>query len=227
MGGTNVPSAVAPATNSSSCMRDSCNSRSSEAIIRLKPMSAKGDPGRVPLLVCVHPLWPIDPSPRQNHVCWWISCRRIRSPGGMDVCDLLSAEGIEALNQLWDVELVLVQDGFQDVMQELIGGEKINSRNMWWKAAFKSRKMVALVRCFCWATCAWSLIVCTPVTVCWDGRPPSWPMVLRDFRVGRSLPLVHACITLAKVLDKRIPLYPSAASGSPRPLYRAQSRPPL
>ena len=226
MGGTNVPSAVAPATNSSSCMRDSCNSRSSEAIIRLKPMSAKGDPGRVPLLVCVHPLWPIDPSPRQNHVCWWISCRRIRSPGGMSV--ISSAQRASrrwtnsGMSNSFSSRMV-----FRTSCRSWLEVEKINSRNMWWKAAFKSRKMVALVRCFCWATCAWSLIVCTPVTVCWDGRPPSWPMVLRDFRVGRSLPLVHACITLAKVLDKRIPLYPSAASGSPRPLYRAQSRPPL
>ena len=171
-------------------------------------MSASGDPGLVPLLVCVHVL--AEPgadakeSANSNQVWWCMSCKNRRKPGGMS--DTSALHKMSSFSKIWSMSKSLSSRKTDKTSRSIaLLVEKTSSRSMWWKAAFRSMNSVALERCSWWAICPWSLTTCTPVTVCCDGRPPSWPMVLRFCSVGKSRERAQAWVIFPYTLESKIP----------------------
>ena len=200
------------------------------AMRRLKPMSANGDPGLVPRSVTT--TWSESAS-SWNHVDLWRSCKKVRRAAGMSVGSVWLASRKSSASFSMSNSL---GSRMRSSVCRAKGSRTVNmySRSMWWKAAFRSTKITAVVIPFWRPTLPCSFKIWMAVTVCCDGSPPNWPGTRRCISVGSNLERAHACSTFPKQSARRIPLYELGSwreffcfqiGQSCPPLYRCGSMP--
>ena len=192
IGGTSTPSEACPWQWRELCWSWSRRSWTSFAISRLKPMSANGEPGRVPLRVSVASLlsgcsW--------NHVLRCTSARHLRSAGGMSLgrCNVaLWSSSAKACRSKSMGSKTCRSSSY--CMGE--SSVKMNSRRRWWKAERRSTKITAVDSFRARPKRPWRRSIWMPDVVCWEGNPPSWPNAFRVSMVGKRRRLSHAWYTL-------------------------------
>ena len=187
----------------SSALRRSSNSCSISLMRRLKPMSATGEPGRVPRKVAVIRSWPKE-VPRWTNQVWrctsLVSCRK-------DVGKSMGSSLHRSSKRRWRASTSKCSASKK--CRTSIPGcpcKKINSRSMWWKAARTSTKMTAELNLRDRATWPCTRKTWDPVTVCSEGKPPNCPFDFRCCKMGSSLPRTHAWNFLPYTSSKTTPL---------------------